>query len=288
MFSGRGPPTTWPQMLLAGADDYLTKPFSIVQLLARVKACSRLKDAQDRATRSTSHLLAINAELEHGLQARDGDLVPTRNGLVLALAKLVEHRDSRGGGHLAAHAALLPRGWPRRRRPCRPSPARSTPTFIDLLECCAPLHDIGKVGLPDHILLKPGKLTPEERAVHGGAHDHRRRHPEGGRRRSTAPRRRFLQMAIDITRHHHERFDGTGYPDRLAGDGIPLAARIVRRRRRLRRPAVAAGCTSRPCRTRPAVQIITDDSPGQFDPNLLEVFKQIAPQLDGVFRAMAD
>src|SRR5262249_5295595 len=98
--------------------------------------------------------------------------------------------------------------------------------FIEMLECCAPLHDIGKVALPDHILLKPGQLLPDERIVMQahttiGAEALQ----EVARNNSTALA--FLQMAIDITRHHHECYDGTGYPDHLAGSAIPLAARIV-------------------------------------------------------------
>jgi response regulator RpfG family c-di-GMP phosphodiesterase len=93
--------------------------------------------------------------------------------------------------------------------------------FVQLLECCAPLHDIGKVALPDHILMKPGKLTPDERIL-------MQAHTTIGADTLQAVARQhgaavvFLQMAIDIARHHHERFDGTGYPDRLGGTAIPL------------------------------------------------------------------
>jgi HD-GYP domain-containing protein (c-di-GMP phosphodiesterase class II) len=165
-----------------------------------------------------------------------------------------------------------------------------TPTldviFIDLLECCAPLHDIGKAGLPDHILLKPGKLTQEERTLmqthtvigsetlqkvarqHGLAHA-------------------FLKMAIDITRHHHERYDGTGYPDRLAGDSIPLAARVVTiadvydalRSRRVYKPALSHNT---------AVSMMLEESPGQFDPILVQVFKRCAAQFEQAFEQLAD
>src|SRR5207249_1877876 len=98
--------------------------------------------------------------------------------------------------------------------------------FIEALECCAPLHDIGKVGLPDHILLKPGKLDIEERLsmqTHTviGSETLQQVSEQHGSSLG------FLQMAVDIARHHHERFDGKGYPDRLVGAAIPLAARIV-------------------------------------------------------------
>ena len=136
MFSGQASPDEMAQMLLAGADDYLTKPFSIIQLQGTVKAALRLKDAQDRSDLLNQHLLTVNAELERNLTPRDSDLVQARNALVLALAKLVEHRDTETGGHLDALAALLP--LPGRRS------AANLPTFagqidahfIEMLECC--------------------------------------------------------------------------------------------------------------------------------------------------------
>src|SRR5262249_35453088 len=100
MFSGRSTSDELAQMLLAGADDYLTKPFSVVQLRARIKSALRLKDAQDRSDLLNHHLLTVNAELEGNLSARDSDLVHARNALVLALAKLVEHRHTETGAHL--------------------------------------------------------------------------------------------------------------------------------------------------------------------------------------------
>jgi len=87
-------------MLLAGADDYLTKPFSVIQLQGRIMTALRLKDAQDRAVMLNCNLLTVNAELERNLDRRDSDLVHSRNALVLALAKLVERRDTETGSHL--------------------------------------------------------------------------------------------------------------------------------------------------------------------------------------------
>jgi response regulator RpfG family c-di-GMP phosphodiesterase len=285
MFSGMATSDEMAQMLIAGADDYLTKPFSVIQLQGRVQAGLRLKDAQDRSVLLNKHLLAVNAELERNLDHRDSDLVHSRNALVLALAKLVEHRDNETGSHLL-----------RLQRYCRclGEAAATLPTFnsqvdhhfLEMLECCAPLHDIGKVGLPDHILLKPGKLTPDERVLMQahtliGAETLR----EVARLHGAALA--FLQMAIDITRHHHERYDGTGYPDRLTGNSIPLAARIVAvcdvydalRSRRVYKPALSHAAT---------VQLMTEASPGHFDPALMQAFMVCGPQFEGVFRELAD
>jgi response regulator RpfG family c-di-GMP phosphodiesterase len=285
LFSGHGTSDDVGRVLAAGADDYLTKPFSTVQLVARLKAALRLKDAQDRSDVLNRHLLAVNHELEENVNSRDSDLIHARNALVLALAKLVEYRDSETGAHLL-----------RLQQYCRCLAEEAAlslhfasmidANFIQMLECCAPLHDIGKVGLPDHILLKPGKLDPDERIIMQ-AHT-----IIGGDTLKTVLQQHgsavaFLQMAIDIARHHHERYDGKGYPDRLAGDAIPLAARIVSicdvydalRARRVYKPALSHAA---------AIQVMTEASSGQFDTALLQVFQRCAGQFDRIYREFAD
>jgi HD-GYP domain-containing protein (c-di-GMP phosphodiesterase class II) len=154
------------------------------------------------------------------------------------------------------------------------------------MEDAVPLHDIGKAALPDHVLNKPGPLTTEERLIMQahttiGADTLRevaRQHPF-----ATA----FLHVAIDIARGHHERWDGTGYPDRLAGPDIPLVARIVAladvydglRSRRVYKPGLSHHT---------AVLTMVEGSHGQFDPALLEVFRRIAPQFDRVYRDLGE
>jgi response regulator RpfG family c-di-GMP phosphodiesterase len=285
MASGFANSDSMAQMLLAGADDFVTKPFSVVQLQSRVKAALRLKDAQDRTDRLNGHLLTVNRELEESLGSRDSALIQARNALVLALAKLVEQRAGETASHLT-----------RMQKYCRclaEEAARSASfgaqidvAFIEVLECCAPLHDIGKVGLPDHILLKPGKLDPNERVLMQahtliGAETLQ----EVAQHHGSAMA--FLQMAIDIVRHHHERYDGTGYPNRLAGSDIPLAARLVTvadvydalRSRRAYRPALSHAA---------ALQVMLDATSGQFDPALLQVFQRCAPQFERIYRESPD
>jgi response regulator RpfG family c-di-GMP phosphodiesterase len=284
MFSGRASADDLAEFLLAGADDFLTKPFSLIQLQARVQAALRLKEAQDRSDKLNRTLLAVNAELESNLESRDIDLVHARNALVLALAKMVGQRDADSGAHLQrlpSYCRLLAEETAH-------SPhfaGQIDDYFVQMLECCAPLHDIGNVGLPDHILRKPGKFTPEERVI-------MQTHTTIGADTLTEVARHhnfalaFLQTAIDIVRHHHERWDGAGYPDGLASTAIPLSARIVSlgdvydamRSRRVYRPALSHQAV---------IQLITE-STGQFDPALLQVFKQCSDRLNQIFKEMPD
>lgn len=284
MASGNGNIEVMAHLLLSGADDFMTKPFSLSQLKARIQSALRLKDAQDRNDSLNRHLLTVNRELEQSLRAHQSDIIEARNALVLALAKLVERRASETGAHLVRMQRYV--------RALGEEAARTSlaeqidSNFIELLECCVPLHDIGKVGIPDHILLKPGKLDADEKIIiqtHTvmGAEtlqDVARSHPSA---------MAFLQMAIDIARHHHERFDGTGYPDRLSGVDIPLAARIV---------AVAdvydalrSRCPYKPALSHnAALQIIAGDGGKQFDPALLLIFQRCAHVFDAIFSEMPD
>jgi response regulator RpfG family c-di-GMP phosphodiesterase len=285
MLSGRASADEMASMLLAGADGYLNKPFSMIQLKGQVKAALRLKDAQDRSDLLNRSLLGVNAELERSLSARDSDLVHARNALVLALAKLVKHRDGETGAHLWRLQRFVR---------CLAAEAASMPSFagqidgcfIDLLECCAPLHDIGKVGIPDHILMKPGKLSPDERVLMQ-AHTLIGAETLKDVAEHHGSALVFLHMAIDIARHHHERFDGAGYPDRLAGSDIPLAARIVAigdvydalRSRRVYKPALSHAA---------AVQIMTEGSPGHYDPALIQAFQRCAGRFEKIYHELAD
>ena len=208
------------KMLTGGADDFLPKQFSPVQLVARVQAALRHKDLQDRSALLNRHLLACNRQMEENLLSRDSDLVQVRNALVLGLTDLVCRRDAENIQHVL-----------RVQRFCRilAEEATGVPSladqidqnFIAMLECCAPLHDIGKVALPDYILTKAGNYDAEERLI-------MQTHTVIGAEtlQNVAQRHgsavAFLQMAIDIARHHHERYDGQGYPDRLRGNDIPL------------------------------------------------------------------
>ena len=285
MFSGQASPDEMSAMLLKGADDYLAKPFSVVQFLGRVRTALRLKNAQDRSIILNQQLLSLNAELECNLKERDSDMQITRSSLVVALAQLCDQRDGRGRSRI-----------PRLQRYCKvlseaarnaaPFAGQIDTHFIELLEAAVPLYDIGKVSLPDHILLKGGAFTTEERIL---MQTHTTTASEAFLEvaQKNSGSAAFISMAIDVMRHHHERWDGTGYPDGLVGTSIPLSARIVAiadvydalRCRRSYKPALAHMA---------ALQIMTRSSFGQFDPSLIEIFVTIAGKFDAIFREMPD
>jgi len=285
MLSGQMSADEMSRLLSAGADDYLPKPPSATQLVARAKAALNLKIAQDRSDRLNSHLFEFNAELERGLKASAGDLNEARNGLLLALAELAELRSGTPANHLQRlqrYARILAEeaaGMPA-------FAGQINESFVAMLECCAPLHDIGFAALPDHIIYKTGKFDHDERLI-------MQTHAITGAEilQKIARRHRsalaILQAAADIAHYHHESFDGGGYPDRLAGTAIPLSARLVAladvygalRSRRPNRPALGHHF---------AVELITEGSPGRFDPHLLTAFRLCAPQLDRVLRETPD
>jgi putative two-component system response regulator len=167
----------------AGADDFLAKPFQQAELLARMRSAFRLRRAMTSLERATQ----IVAALANAVEAKDMGLVHHCRWLARHAARVAASVGLRGDDlEAVAYGALL--------------------------------HDIGKIGIPESLLSKPGPLTEDEWNV-------MRRHPEIGER-ICQPLRTSLAFS-PIIRHHHERFDGAGYPDRLRGDRIPLGARIV-------------------------------------------------------------
>jgi putative two-component system response regulator len=204
--------------LRLGAVDYLTKPIKPSVLLARVGTHIELKQARD-------FLMGRNASLETEIESRmaENDLIQLVS--IRALAHLAETRDPETGNHILRTQAYVQtlanhlRGNDRFGR-------LLTERYIDLLALSAPLHDIGKVGIPDAILLKPGKLDPDEWAImqtHASIGADAIELAERDAEQEVA----FLKLAKEIARWHHEKWDGSGYPDGLAGDAIPLSARLM-------------------------------------------------------------
>jgi putative two-component system response regulator len=285
MTSGRVSSDEMSSMILSGADDFIAKPFSVVQLIARTKAAIRLKTAQDRSDCLTRQALSTNKALETNLASKESDLVHTRNTLVLTLAELIAGRGAETPAHLQRMAGYV-RAFAQELLTVPGFASQVDENFILSFEGAAPLHDIGMIGVPEHILLKPSKLDPEESLV---MQSHTTQGAEILQKLAfrNGIAAGFLQTAIDVTRHHHERWDGRGYPDRLAGSDIPLSARIVGlvdvydaiRAKRPHKPALPHIA---------AVQMMTEASPGQFDPALLRTFEKTHQLFEKVFRQMPD
>ncbi|HSS62660.1 MAG TPA: HD domain-containing phosphohydrolase [Candidatus Limnocylindrales bacterium] len=220
--------------LEVGADDYMTKPVDRVELVARVRSALRLKSVYDSLD-SAEHV-------------------------IFALAAAVEAKDPYTEAHtqrVAESARRLGASF------------RVTADDLDALYRGGLIHDIGKIGVPDAILLKPGPLDPNELAA-------MRRHPVIGET-IVAPLRSASAL-LPIIRHHHERYDGAGYPDRLAGNAIPKLARIV-----AVCDAFDALVNDRPYRSRNSLEeacaTLRAGAGRQWDPEVVEVFLKDLPAL---------
>ncbi|MCQ8130019.1 response regulator [Methylomonas rivi] len=206
------------QALDAGAVDYITKPIVPPIVLARVRTQLELKQARDRLSAQNIWL-----EAEIGRRMAENELIQEVS--IRALAHLAEIRDPETGFHI-----LRTQGYVQQlamQLQCQPGFSDVlTERYIKLLSKSAPLHDIGKVGIPDAILQKLGPLTAEEWKImktHAALGSDAIEHAE----RDAADSVEFLSLAKEIARWHHERWDGGGYPDGLAGEAIPLSARIM-------------------------------------------------------------
>nr|WP_286206757.1 HD domain-containing phosphohydrolase [Thauera linaloolentis] len=243
--------------LTAGARDYLNKPFDRSELLMRVR---NLLDAR-RAYRSTHEQKAI---LEEMVRLRTEEVVATRLQIVQRLGRAAEYRDNETGQHILrmSHAAALLAGrlgW--------------NDDEVELMLHASPMHDIGKIGIPDAVLLKPGKLDDTEWKI-------MKLHPVIGAELLAGDDSSLLRMAREIALGHHEKWDGSGYPDGLAGENIPQSARIA---------AVAdvfdALTSARPYKKawgiEQAVAYMQEQSGRHFDPRILAVFLS---SLDDILR----
>jgi putative two-component system response regulator len=201
-----------------GAVDYVSKPVAAAVLLARVKTHLRLREAN-------SLLRDQNAHLESLVLQRTSELQQSQELTIVALGSIAETRDNETGNHIHRTRAYVAALTERLARTSRYQ-HNMTGEQWRMIWKSAPLHDIGKVGIPDQILLKPGKLTAAEFAV-------MKHHPGIGRDALRAAEQRmnaqnsFLAVAQEIAYSHHERWDGGGYPEGLAGTAIPLSARLM-------------------------------------------------------------
>jgi putative two-component system response regulator len=240
-----------------GCVDFITKPISAPKVQARVQTHLALRD-QSRA-------------LEAEVQARTLELHASRLEIIQRLGRAAEYRDNETGMHVIrmsrfSQIIALELGLPGE--------------IAELLLQAAPMHDVGKIGIPDRVLLKPGKLDEEEWAI-------MRRHPEIGFGIIGTHRSPLLRMAAQVALTHHEKWNGGGYPQGLAGEAVPQVSRIV---------AVAdvfdALTSVRPYKPawtlEAAVEYIKSESGQHFEPRVVESFLARLPELQAVMASHCD
>jgi putative two-component system response regulator len=243
------------ESLAAGANDFLTKPIDRHEFDPRVRTMLSLRASHQR-------MRTWNDDLQAAVILKTAEIVTREQETITRLARAAEFRDPETGAHIlrmAHYSQIIARDLGLDAETC------------ERILTAAPMHDIGKVGTPDNILLKPGRLTPDEMVI-------MRQHPRIGHdilKGSSSP---MIQMAAEIALTHHEKFDGSGYPDGLAGEAIPLVGRIV---------AVAdvfdALTSPRPYKPAwaldDAIAFIREGRGSHFDPACVDVFLGLIPEV---------
>jgi len=260
--------------LQLGAVDYITKPISPPIVMARVKAHLQLKAMSD-------FLRDKNAFLEQEITKRSQELQAIQDVTIFAMASLAETRDTETGNHI--HRTQLYMKVLAEKLQMHPRFSASlTPSFIESIVKSAPLHDIGKVGIPDHILLKPGRLTPVEFEI-------MKTHTTIGRDAIENAERKlgisveFLHFSKEIAYSHQEKWDGSGYPEGLTKEEIPISARIMAiadvydalTSRRVYKAAMSHEET---------VSLMLAGKGQHFDPDMIDAFLEV----QYVFKEIAD
>ena len=274
------------QALELGANDILKKPIQAVELILRVRSALMVKTHLD-------HVANQKAELEKQVQSRTKELFQSRKQIILSLARAAEHRDDDTGNHVirvGAYSAMIAKqlGW--------------KPDIVEMLQQAAQLHDVGKIGIPDSILFKPGKLDPEEfdlmkehcmvgksiiAPYEGQERDALRSHTRLGQGILHIRSSPLMMMASCIAQTHHENWDGHGYPLGLKGEDIPIEGRIV---------AVAdvfdALASKRPYKEayprEKCFEIMLEMRGKKLDPKLVDAFFACGPAIVEVQMQLAD
>lgn len=264
--------------LALGAVDYITKPISPPILLARVRTHLLLKASAD-------FLRDKAAFLEAEVARRTRELQAIQDVAVLAMSSMAETRDNETGNHILRTQRYVRRLAEQLREHPR-FRAQLTPACIEQLYKSAPLHDIGKVGIPDHILLKPGPLTAQEFEL-------MKTHTTIGcaaierAERALGMELDFLRLAKEIALSHQEKWDGSGYPQGLAGDAIPVSARLMAVAdvydalisRRVYKPAFSH---------ERALEVLREGRGRHFDPDVLDAFLAVHEDFHAIALSHAD
>lgn len=257
-----------------GCVDYITKPISPPIVLARVKTHLLMKDVRD-------FLRDQNAFLENEVKRRTKEVQVIQDVTIMAMASLAETRDNDTGNHIRRTQRYV-RILAEKLKSHGKFATYLSDAMIEQLYKSAPLHDIGKVGIPDHILLKPGELTAEEFEV-------MKTHTTLGRDAILAAEKliqtpsSFLEVAREIAYGHQEKWDGSGYPQGLSGEQIPISARLMAVAD-VYDALISARPYKKPFAHEVAVELITKGANTHFDPDVVAAFVELADE----FRAIAE
>lgn len=232
-------------------------------------------DEVEKLYHAISKMTLNQAEQIRYLRKLSDSTAKMQEGLIMTMANMVENRDSDTGAHIqktAAYVRIIAEGLKRKGYYAE----KITPKFISDVVRSAPLHDVGKINIPDSVLNKPGKLTPEEFEI-------MKTHTTAGKKIieqaiSTVQGENYLKEARNMAAYHHERWDGKGYPEGLHGEVIPLSARIMAVADVF--DALASPRVYKPAFSMDkAIQIVEEGSGTQFDPKCVEVFLEALPEV---------
>jgi putative two-component system response regulator len=261
-----------------GAVDYITKPISGPIVRARVKSQLQLKAAAD--------FLRDKSEfLEQEVARRTAEIREVQDATICVMSSLAETRDNETGNHILRTQRYV-RALAQKLGSHPRFAAVLDATTIDLLYKSAPLHDIGKVGIPDRILLKPGKLTPEEFEI-------MKQHTTLGRDAIAQTEKRlgrdvpFLACAKEIAYGHQEKWDGSGYPLGLAGDAIPVSARLMAVAD-VYDALISRRVYKEPMSHEQASALISEGRGKHFDPDMVDAFLEIQEKFRAIAAEFAD
>lgn len=246
-----------------GGVDYIQKPFEIWEVQARVKTHLKLHNLQMELEKHNRYLNKLVDE-------KTKEVTESQLATIYGLAKLAERRDGETGEHIK-RVQVLCGLIAKKMRLYNLFPKELNEEYINSLEKASPMHDIGKVGIRDSLLLKSGKLTQEE-------FEEMKEHTTIGANilREVAakyPNNKLIEIGIEITQYHHEKWDGSGYPEGLAGDNIPLSARIIALAD-LYDALRSKRVYKQPFSHKKACDIIKADSGKHLDPRIVELFIQ--------------
>ncbi len=210
-------------------------------------------------------------QLEDKVSDQSAKIISMQNNTIISLSNLVENRDSDTGDHIIRTSSYI-KVLAKTAMEEGLYPNQLNEEFIELLEKAAPMHDIGKIVVPDYILKKPGKLTPEEFEI-------MKRHTTEGSRivhdvLGNGEDKKYIQMAADVAHYHHEKWDGSGYPNGLKGEHIPLSARFMAIAD-VFDALVSPRCYKDPIPIDEAFAIIKEGAGSHFDPKLAKCFLEL-------------